>query len=83
MEYPEQTIAQLTERLGRAPTKSEIKAERDALIRIQYGSMLMTDLSLANDILRKETDDGCVILSPVKFMGQPRPRRKFSRVFVA
>jgi hypothetical protein len=45
--------------------------------------MLMTDLSLANDILRKETDDGCVILSPVKFMGQPRPRRKFSRVFVA
>ena len=28
MEYPEQTIKRLTQRLGRAPTPEEIKAER-------------------------------------------------------
>ena len=36
MKYPEQTITRLTQRLGRAPTPEEIKAERDTdrLIRL-------------------------------------------------
>jgi hypothetical protein len=72
--YPYREAVLTAHHLGHAPKMSEIKSERDALMRTQYGSMLLTDLSLANDILRKETDEGCVILSPVKFMGQPRPR---------
>ena len=40
MEYPEQTIKRLTQRLGRAPTPEEIKAERDMLMRAVYGPLL-------------------------------------------
>jgi hypothetical protein len=45
MEYPEQTITRLTQRLGRAPTPEEIKAERDMLMRAVYGSMLLAEIS--------------------------------------
>jgi DNA-directed RNA polymerase specialized sigma subunit len=70
MEYPEQTITRLTQRLGRAPTPEEIKAERDMLIRAAYGSMLLAEISFADEVLRKQ-DGNCTILSPVKFMGEP------------
>ena len=71
MEYPEQTMARLTQRLGRAPTPEEIKAERDMLIRAAYGSMLLAEISFADEVLRKQ-DGNCTILSPVKFMGAPK-----------
>jgi hypothetical protein len=65
MEYPEQTIARLTQRLGRAPTPEEIKAERDTLMRAAFGSMLLAEISFADEVLRKQ-DGNCTILSPVK-----------------
>jgi DNA-directed RNA polymerase specialized sigma subunit len=71
MEYPEQTIKRLTQRLGRAPTPEEIKSERDMLIRAAYGSMLLAEISFADEVLRKQ-DGNCTILSPVKFMGAPK-----------
>ena len=48
MEYPEQTITRLTQRLGRAPTPAEIKAERDMLMRAVYGSMLLAEIIVFN-----------------------------------
>ena len=48
MEYPEQTIKRLTQRLGRAPTPEEIKAERDMLMRAVYGSMLLAEIIVFN-----------------------------------
>jgi hypothetical protein len=71
MEYPVQTIARLTERLGRTPTPEEVKAERDMLMRAVYGSMLLAEISFADEVLRKQ-DGNCTILSPVKFMGAPK-----------
>ena len=44
MEYPEQTITRLTQRLGRAPTPEEIKAERDMLMR----AMLLAEIIVFN-----------------------------------
>jgi hypothetical protein len=48
MEYPEQTITRLTQRLSRAPTPEEIKAERDMLMRAAYGSMLSAEIIVFN-----------------------------------
>jgi hypothetical protein len=71
MEYPVQTIARLTRRLGRAPTPEEVKAERDMLMRAVYGSMLLAEISFADEVVRKQ-DGNCTLLSPVKVMGAPK-----------
>jgi hypothetical protein len=55
MEYPEQTIKRLTQRLGRAPTPEEIKSERDMLIRAAYGSMLLAEISFADEVCANKT----------------------------
>ena len=49
MEYVEQTVARLRERLGREPTAEEVKAERDARWKMQYASMLVTDALLRDE----------------------------------
>ena len=49
MEYPEQTITKLRKQLGRDPTAEEVKAERDALWKKQYGSMMLTDVLLRDE----------------------------------
>jgi hypothetical protein len=41
-------ITRLTQRLGRAPTPEEIKAERDMLMRAVYGSMLLAEIIVFN-----------------------------------
>jgi hypothetical protein len=55
MEYPEQTIKRLTQRLGRVPTPEEIKAERDMLMRALYGSLLLAEISFAGECCANKT----------------------------
>jgi hypothetical protein len=46
MEYREQIVARLRERLGREPTTEETKAERDRLIRLAYADMAVAAVTL-------------------------------------
>ena len=71
MEYPEQTIKRLTQRLGRAPTPEEIKADRDMLMRAAYGSMLLAEISFADEVLRKQ-DGNCTSCRRSSSMGAPK-----------
>ena len=41
------------------------------LMRAVYGSMLLAEISFADEVLRKQ-EGNCTILSPVKFMGAPK-----------
>jgi hypothetical protein len=49
MEYLEETLARLRERLVREPTAEEVKAERDAQWRRQLEAMMWTDLMLRDE----------------------------------
>jgi hypothetical protein len=49
-ESKEETIKKLCKKLGRDPTEEEVRAARDAVIRIAYAGMALTDALLRDEV---------------------------------